>query len=687
MVINANYGLGETVVSGTAEPDMITLSSKQDGTFDIISKDVGAKKEKMEVLESGGTSTTSVSETSARQCSLPDDSVFKLANIAKLIERYFGDPRDIEWAVKDDVIYLLQARPITTFEMETEEDLLVEFDSPLAKDDEWVTNANIGEMMPGAVTPLTASIFSRTIESIMQILQQHFGILPGPGTWPIHKCMLLRYSHMFINMHTLGNISTERVSICNKEMGDLALFGRVIHDLTPAMLSQHNGTVNVFRRHLNTFKFIKSQIVGWNKLAELQDIARNYHFNNITDTSTASELYQEIHRKLPDYHLAFDDSITTSSLSGIWSQVVVAILSGGGKNWNTAHFSDMAVLLSDCKDVASAEVPLAMEAVTMAISKSGHTEAFLAMDAGSAAKWLMEDEDSADAGQQFQLFLRKHGHRCIRESEFREPSWGLDPSKVIPIIQTMLKHPYGSDKKTVTVEDAINQLKSPVTVIGKKILKWVVPRARGAVGNRELGKSLAIEVANHFKCAYWKLSEMMVKEGYLPDKDLLFFLTHKEIGKVLTGSPTLVAKAVRRRRAFPNLMDMNFPEISVGLPQTLEDDDEISPTSVQMTGMPVCHGVAKGVARVITNLDDAKNIQSGDILIVCYTDVGWTPYFPLIAGLVTELGGLLSHGAVVAREYGLPCIVNVRRATSVFKSGDYVVLNGVKGTIEKREKE
>ncbi|XP_077868364.1 rifampicin phosphotransferase-like, partial [Saccoglossus kowalevskii] len=685
MVINANYGLGESVVSGSIEPDTITLACKNGDRFDILSKEIGSKEEQMLIADKGGVSSSKVTTDDARQCCLSDATVLQLANTAKLIENCYGNPRDIEWAIKDNHVYVLQARPITTLDMESDEDIMTEFDTPLAMKDEWITNANIGEMMPGAITPLTISVFVRTIEYVMQRLQIKFGLIPN--TWPVHKALAVRYAHAFINLHMLGNISTERVSMSNKEMGDLSIFGRVVHDLTPKMLEDYNGREPFWRRHWNSLKYILYNILNRNRLDCLQRMADTITFKYANDNSSSLDLYQEITDKLPDYMQAWDISVDNTAPSGIYSGVLTGILASSHTDWNHDHFSDMATLLSDCKDVASAEVPIAMEAVTKGIVDCDKSDEFMAMGTEEAIKWL-KSSDSGLAGKQFRIFLKDHGHRCIREAEMRLPSWHMDASTVIPIIQTMLKHPHGSNRKETTIEDAIGKLKSPVSFIGKYFLRWILPRARKAVGWRESGKSLAVKVSDHVKGAYWKLAELLTREGRIPDKDLLFFFTHQEIGVLIkTRNPSLVAKAIRRRRVLPTLMDMEFPEISVGLPQPLKDEENVHLAhSVQMSGMPVCHGVVKGTARVITKLEDAKQIQSGEILIVPYTDVGWTPYFPLIDGLVTELGGLLSHGAVVAREYGLACVVNVKRATSVFKSGDYVLLNGVKGTIEKLEK-
>uniref|UniRef100_T1J0M5 PEP-utilising enzyme mobile domain-containing protein n=1 Tax=Strigamia maritima TaxID=126957 RepID=T1J0M5_STRMM len=168
--------------------------------------------------------------------------------------------------------------------------------------------------------------------------------------------------------------------------------------------------------------------------------------------------------------------------------------------------------------------------------------------------------------------------------------------------------------------------------------------------------------------AYCQLSEQMMKEGFLPDPQLIFFFTHPEIGQLLkTRSPNLIKSTSQEKNA--NLLK----HITVS-----RDNCWTSKTRT-----PVCNGTVKGIARVVLNLEETKNIQPNDILITHCTDIGWSPFFPLLSGIVTEIGGIISHGAVVAREYGLPCIVGAHNATRLFKSGEYVILNGSKGTLQK----
>ncbi|KAB7501645.1 putative phosphoenolpyruvate synthase [Armadillidium nasatum] len=191
-----------------------------------------------------------------------------------------------------------------------------------------------------------------------------------------------------------------------------------------------------------------------------------------------------------------------------------------------------------------------------------------------------------------------------------------------------------------------------------------------------------------FRKAYRTLGQLMVLEGRLPEADLIFFLQHWEIGVLLeTRSVTLVTKAIRRKKLKSIIEEMNFEELNFGVPTPLNKgiEETMNDTTTEniVRGTPVCSGIATGTARVVTSFQQASSIQNGDILITYCTDVGWTPYFPLLAGVVTEIGGLISHGAVVAREYGLPCVVGAKGATSKFKSGDKIIINGKEGYIKK----
>lgn len=186
--------------------------------------------------------------------------------------------------------------------------------------------------------------------------------------------------------------------------------------------------------------------------------------------------------------------------------------------------------------------------------------------------------------------------------------------------------------------------------------------------------------------AYRFLAQKMQQNGLLPDVDLIFYLAHDEIGQILKENRTeLALKALRRKRLFPEWRKLRFNEFHFGVvkPIDVKDSIQVNGDLVKVIGTPVCEGIITGPARVVHSFAEVNKIKSGDILITHCTDIAWSPYFPILAGVVTELGGLISHGAVVAREYGLPCIVGATNATAIIFDGDMINMNANTGVIVK----
>ncbi|GIY06302.1 putative phosphoenolpyruvate synthase [Caerostris darwini] len=244
-------------------------------------------------------------------------------------------------------------------------------------------------------------------------------------------------------------------------------------------------------------------------------------------------------------------------------------------------------------------------------------------------------------------------------------------------------------KKEESIENVLSQLNVPLSFISKWYLRFTLPNCRRGVRAREYTKSITTKAFDYWRRGYRRLGKLMVSEGRLPDEGLVFFLTLDEIYNLLTTrSPGIISRANCRRKIFPTVDKYKFSEIMKGLPKPINDDDESAETyefvaDLTMTGIPVSQGVVKGYARVAVSLEEAANLKPGEILITYYTDIGWSPYFPILSGVVTELGGLISHGAVVSREYGLPCVVGLQGATKRFHTGDYVLLDGKRGILQR----
>ena len=182
-----------------------------------------------------------------------------------------------------------------------------------------------------------------------------------------------------------------------------------------------------------------------------------------------------------------------------------------------------------------------------------------------------------------------------------------------------------------------------------------------------------------FKTQYAHLASLLVADNILPDTDLIYFLTHEEIGDLASGDTSLVPLAVRRRKAHALQEALSFDDIYIGKP--VPNVYDAGQNDGLIAGVPVSNGECEGIVRIVNSADDADKLQKGEIMVAKFTDIGWTPYYSIVNGLITEIGSSLSHGAVVAREYGLPTIVNVKGATQLLKDGDHIVMNASKGTI------
>jgi pyruvate,water dikinase len=303
----------------------------------------------------------------------------------------------------------------------------------------------------------------------------------------------------------------------------------------------------------------------------------------------------------------------------------------------------------------------------------------------AALAWL-QGESSGDAGRALADYLERHGHRTVKELELRQPEWREDPIPLVKSIQASLRATMRAPSAQAPPHSNVNAnmkethaLAAPRSGLGVRLL---VRLARRAVRAREETKSGLVDVTTHFKRAYRALGAELARAKLLADADAVFFLTHAELGRLVRGEQAGLAELASARRALhPHLDTLHFRDVFAGAGEP-EPPAPPAPGVTRVTGAPVSRGRVVGTARIVHRLEDAEALQPGEILIAPITDVGWTPYFSVVLGLVTDVGSAVSHGAVVAREHGLPAVVNTRIATQVFRTGDRVLLDGENGIVE-----
>ncbi len=634
LVIDAVEGLGEALVSGETTPDHFELDKKNNLVFRDLVADTPIISKK-EILE--------------------------LAKGARKAAEKMGHHLDLEWAIdQDGTIYWLQARPITTLSSD-----LNEFDTPLA-DDYVVTRGNVGEMMPGAVCPLTFTTQGRAIEEAMQVMQIEYGAREEISEeW---TNMSFFYGHWFMNLS--GALDSSRyVSVNTKEAMALGVCGHLIPEL-----KEPEDKMPYLRRLWGTVQFFRFCAKGAKRLDEFEQQVKFMHLRYTDDScSMARELEDNFHWLVE----ADETQVRTTSGFTILEGIVQSIISKGNLPGTPEEQALVAKLLAGTQNVESAMLVEHLDEVLDKIAIQPEVQKkFQKAKPKAALAWLRSDAAGASAIC-FEEFLQRHGHRSYRELCVREKAWSDEPEKLVVSMQAAV-----AARFTGTY-----QPKKPEFVDPKQygwLMCKVLPYAQRAICRRERNKSILVDVTNRLKRGYRYLGELCVKEGKLPDADLIFFFGRKEL-QDFVDNPTdqKVAHAIARRKALAFHEKMEFGDIYVGRPEPIVWQPDTSHNEGELVGRAVSRGIVEGKARVALSIAEAAKLEPGEILIAPITDVGWTPYFSLISGLATDVGSAVSHGAVISREYGLPAIVNLKVATKVFKTGDYVRLDADKGVLSR----
>lgn len=582
-----------------------------------------------------------------------------LYETAKKIRAVFGEEKDIEWALKDGKLYLLQMRPITTEIIDIEE-----FDRDDDISGHLFTKRNVGEMMPGAVTPLTLTTSAKAIDYGMRYMLWLAGVYDSPHEEQPLRLISSISGHLFFDMNLLYNMHA-KVGIARPQDMNLSIMGEY-HDYPPITVPY----ANLFVRTINSFKFLKYVFSGHKAMGKFDELLTKVHF---LETSSYRELYNSIDENLA----CLDESLIYHYASSAYSGSATSTLYQMVDKYfpdKKVYQSFLSHLLSSIPNIESADILARLQ--EMAIAIKGKEPKAVDFSADELLAFIKAD---AEIGAQYKDFLVHHGHRCIKEAELRNKPWREDEIPLMNYLLSIVKSPmnlsHGEEKIDYRQEFAF--IKNPLL---KAAAISYAKKARQAVVDREYTKSRLIEIIDLFKTQYARLARLLVDANLLSDTDLIYFLTHEEIGKLIDGDASLLPLAVRRRKAHAIQEELSFDDIYIGKP--LADVFDASQNDGVITGVPVSNGECEGIVHIVNSAEDANQLKKGEIMVARFTDIGWTPYYSIVNGLITEIGSSLSHGAVVAREYGLPTIVNVKGATKLLKNGDHIIMNASKGTIQ-----
>jgi pyruvate,water dikinase len=661
--IDAGFGLGEALVSGFTNADVYKVRSGK-----IIDKKISFKKLTVYAAKAGGTMKQNLEPVRQTRQVLTDEQILRLEQIGRRIEAHFGCPQDIEWCLADDAFYIVQSRPITTL-----------YPIPKAMDQENHVYISVGhnQMMTDPIKPLGLSFFLMTTNAPM--LKAGGRLFVDATNNLISPAGRKNLIDTFGKFDPLIKDALETII----ERGD---FLKLIPDE-----KQEQGPGNhqsVPSPGMQTQSEIDPDIVP--VLIERTQKSIEELKQSI-QTKTGLELFDFITEDIRQLKkILFDPQSTSVFMAAInastwinekmeeWLGEINAadVLSQSVPNNIT---SEMGLQLLDVADVIR-PYPEVIEYLQHAKDDNFLEE-------------LVKLHGGKEAREAIRAYLDKYGMRCVGEIDITKTRWSEKPAALVPMILSNIKNfepgesrrrfERGRQEALKKEQELFEQLlKLPDGEHKADEAKRMICLIRNFIGYREYPKYGMISRYFVYKRALMNEAEKLLQSGVIHEKEDIYYLTFEEFREAVRAG-RLDSAIIGKQKD-----DYRFYE-KLAPPRVITSDGEIIEGRYKrqnlpadaIVGLPVSSGVVEGRARIILSMEDA-DLSEGDILITAYTDPSWTPLFVSVKGLVTEVGGLMTHGAVIAREYGLPAVVGVENATRTIRNGQRIRVNGTEGYVE-----
>ncbi|WP_431293803.1 PEP-utilizing enzyme [Pedobacter sp. P26] len=306
---------------------------------------------------------------------------------------------------------------------------------------------------------------------------------------------------------------------------------------------------------------------------------------------------------------------------------------------------------------------------------------------------LIQFDGGEEAQEAIYAYLGKYGMRCAGEIDITNTRWSEKPLILIPLILSNIKNFEPNASKRKFEQGQQEALKKENELLDKLALlregeqkvretKQMISLLRNFAGYREYPKYGIVNRFFIYKQALMKEGEQLLKAEVINEREDIYYLTFHELHEAVSANKLDIQLVNKRKEVFKRDEKLIPPRVITSNGEIIRGKykRENLPDEA-IIGLAVSSGVIEGRARVILNMKDA-NLEDGDILVTPFTDPSWTPLFVSIKGLITEVGGLMTHGAVIAREYGLPAVVGVENATKLIKDGQRIRVNGTDGYVE-----
>ena len=662
--VEASFGLGEALVSGLVNADVYKV---RDG--EVVARAVATKQLAIYASPAGGTQQQAIEPERQDQPALTGAQVVRLAQLGRRIEAHFGQPQDIEWCLVDDDFLIVQSRPITTL-----------FPVPAQSDRENHVYVSVGhgQMMTDAMKPLGLSVWQlTTLRPMYEAGGRLFVDVTRELASPARRAGLL-----------------EVMGRGDPLIGDA--LQRIVErgDFIPSLPDEGRGRAPVggAPAPIETDPAIVAELIGRSQ-ASIAALKRDIQTKSgpaLLDFILAD--LQELKRILFDPR---SHQVIMAGMEATWwlNEQLQAWL--GEKN-------AADTLTQSVPHNVTSEMGLALLEVADVIRPYPDVVAFLQLQLQLQLQHpedetFLDELPKLDGGREardaIRAFLDRYGMRGVGEIDITRPRWSERPTTLVPLILSNINNfepgaserlfQEGRQEAWNKEQELLERLRAlPDGERKAEETRRMIDRVRTFSGYREYPKYGMVSRYFVYKQALLEEAERLVQAHVLREKEDIFYLTFQELQEVVRTKQVDDRLIRLRKEAFRSYQALTPPRV-------LTSDGEVVAGAYRrddvpagaLVGLPVSAGTVEGRARVILDMAEA-DLEPGDILVTAYTDPSWTPLFLGIKGLVTEVGGLMTHGAVIAREYGLAAVVGVEHATRLIRDGQRIRVHGTDGYVE-----
>lgn len=667
--IDASFGLGESLVSGLVNADIYKVREGR-----IIDKKISTKKLAIHALKEGGTVEAEIDSERQDLQTLTDEEILHLESLGRKIEDHFGCPQDIEWCTAEGSFFIVQSRPITTL-------------YPIPKPEVEGTRVYVSmghlQMMTEDIKPLGISF--------CQFLSFWFGM---------GKDASIAAGRLYIDgTFDLASPVGRKILLSSTGKADVLMQNAVLNlmkrkDFVKS-LPRGKGGINM-----------GSGVLSW--VGEAIKLYRKNDIRIIEELIAYNEtLIEDMRHKIEElkgdelFEFIFQDAKELKSVLTGPRNMGVMVIAGFASSWISKKMEKwlgdknaVDILSKSVPNNITSEMGLALMDVADVVRKYPEViEYFNHADNENFFEDLAKLKGGDEVSHSMRAYLEKYGMRCSGEIDITKPRWSEKPTALIPMILSNIKNfePGSSrirfEQGRMEAEEKEREILSRLEQLtfGRqkaKKTKKMISLLRNVTGFREYPKYSFIKRFQIYKNTLMEEADKLVQKGLIKDREDVYYLYFEEFREAVRLGQLDYSIITKRKEDYEVYEKLTPPRVITSEGEIVSGEYNTGniPKGA-LVGIPVSTGIIEGRARVILKMEDAR-VKEGDILVTAFTDPSWTPLFVSVKGLVTEIGGLMTHGAVITREYGLPAVVGVENATKLIKDGQRIRVNGTEGYVE-----